>query len=185
MRTKAIHKKSQIFLLSKTNVQLKICVSSVTERLKEYASKGDMKSICHQLSTAFDLNYFKNKDVLLDTLKTVAHNFHVKGNRFEDPVKRFYEESFNDLIFGNIENCPPDSTCGTKIYLKVIWHYIEILASPVMQLKGRISYAGLVVKFLAVWRNFVVWEEDLTFKKQLYFQSMLPGYHIIVPLQFL
>ena len=53
-----------------------------------------MKSICHQLSTAFDLNYFKNKNVLLGTLKTVAHNFHVKGkkeNRFEDPVKKFYE----------------------------------------------------------------------------------------------
>ena len=40
------------------------------------------------------LNYFKNEDVLLGTLETVAHNFHVKGkkrNRFEDPVKRFYE----------------------------------------------------------------------------------------------
>ena len=60
----AINKKnSQIFLLSKTNVRLKIRVRSVTERLKEYASRGDMKSICHQLSTAFDLNYFKNKDV--------------------------------------------------------------------------------------------------------------------------
>ena len=75
------------------------------------------------------------------------------------------QESFNDLISGNIENCPLDSTlCGTKIYLNVIWHYIEIFASPVMPLKGRISYAGLVVKFLAVWRNFVVWEEDLTLK---------------------
>ena len=33
-----------------------------------------------------------------------------------------------------------------------------------MPLKGRISYAGLVVKFKAMWRNFVVWEEDLTLK---------------------
>ena len=87
-------KDSQIFLLSRTNMRLKIRVRTYSERLKEYAIRGDMKSICHQLSRAFDLNLFKKKDVLLSTLKTVAQNFHVKGkqgNRYEDPVKKFYE----------------------------------------------------------------------------------------------
>ena len=51
------------------------------DKRMEYAVRGDMKAICHQLTKAFDINYFKNKDVPLSTLKTVIRNFHVTGKQ--------------------------------------------------------------------------------------------------------
>ena len=146
------------------------------------------KYICHTLGDG-KLVLMNHVKLLVDKVSVFKHRLtkeHVRRGRDNWKIAqqlafKCVQESFNDLISGNIENCPPDSTCGTKIYLNVIWHYIEIFASPVMPLKGRIFFAGLVVKFLAV-EKFCCLGRGFDIKKQVYFQSMLPGYHIIVPL---
>ena len=75
------------------------------------------------------------------------------------------QERMEHLMSGNIEGCPPDTTMtGTVIFLKVMWFYIEIFGSPILPLKNRITYAGVVVHFLSVWRNYVFWEDGMTLK---------------------
>ena len=114
-------------------------------------------------------------ELLVEKMSVFKHGLtreHVRRERDRQNFKiaqqlafKCVQESFDDLITGKVDGCPPDSTLlGTKVYLNVIHHYIEIFASPVLPLKSRISYAGLVVKFLSVWRNYIFWEEGLTLK---------------------
>ena len=98
-------KDSHLFFLKKKNIRLRIRVRSMKEKLAEFSSRGDMRAICHQLTKAYDLKYFKNKDVLLSSLSTIAKNFHAKGkqgHRYQDPVKKFYESL---LITGGPKIC--------------------------------------------------------------------------------
>ena len=43
-----------------------------------------------------------------------------------------------------------------KIYLLIIWYYIEIFCSKVADLKTIIKYASIVTTFLGIWHNWVI-----------------------------
>ena len=67
-----------------------------------------------------------------------------------------------ELTFTKVQDClknminnGDDSVKGTLVYLQLVWHYVEIFFSPVASLQERIKYAGFVVTFLGIWKNFV------------------------------
>ena len=73
------------------------------------------------------------------------------------------QECISSIIDETADNRPCDpSLRGTLALLKVIWHYVEIIFSPVLPLKDRIKYAGFVSQFLGIWRNFIYWEPNLS-----------------------
>ncbi|KAL9954635.1 hypothetical protein ACROYT_G042199 [Oculina patagonica] len=42
---------------------------------------------------------------------------------------------------------------GTRVYLLVVWYYVEIFCSSMASLRERIKYAAIVTHFLAIWHN--------------------------------
>ena len=61
------------------------------------------------------------------------------------------------------EGCPPYAgVTGTLVYIQVIWHYVEIFISGKASLMERVTYAGLVTHFLAIWRNHIIVTRNLT-----------------------
>ena len=55
---------------------------------------GNINAIPHKIVVAEKQGKFKDKNVLLDTLETIAENLHVKsirGNRYKASVREFYE----------------------------------------------------------------------------------------------
>ena len=81
-----------------------------------------------------------------------------------------------ELCFVSVQNClhkivegdevsPPDkSVFGTLNYLMIVWCYVEIYFSPKASLNERIRYAGYVVHFLGIWRNFIFLHKNLSLK---------------------
>ena len=105
-KNKSIEKKdADIFFMKQKNLRLKIRVRNLKEKLKEFGKRGDMKAICHQLVLAESNGSLADKKVLVDTLETVANNFHVqgaKGKRYKQSVRNFYESL---LIMGGPKLC--------------------------------------------------------------------------------
>lgn len=54
---------------------------------------------------------------------------------------------------------------GTKIFLKIVWYYVEIFCSSIASLETRIKYASIVTHFLAIWNNFINRSPHLTIKR--------------------
>ncbi|CAG2238803.1 unnamed protein product [Mytilus edulis] len=97
---------------------------------------------------------------------------HVRRNRDRQNWKIAQELSFKkvqdclDILIAGNENVPPDpSVRGTKAFLKIVYHYVEIFFSPSASLKIRITYAGFVAHFMGIWRNFVHKHQQLTLTK--------------------
>ena len=44
---------------------------------------------------------------------------------------------------------------GTKLYLKIVWFYLETFCSPVADFNTRIKCAAIVCHFLGIWRNWI------------------------------
>ena len=51
----------------------------VTEKLKEFSQKGDLKAISYKLEKAGQQGMFSDKQVLRDMLECVANNVHAKA----------------------------------------------------------------------------------------------------------
>ena len=67
---------------------------SVTEKLKEFSRRGDLKAISYKLEKAGQQGMFSDKQVLRDMLECIANNFHVKGSqskRYKALVQQFFE----------------------------------------------------------------------------------------------
>ena len=55
-----------------------------------------------------------------------------------------------------IENEGNGSPQGTRMFLVIVWYYVEIFCSPVAMLKERIKYAAIVCHFLTIWQRWVM-----------------------------
>lgn len=76
------------------------------------------------------------------------------------------QECLRKLQDGDLEDRPPDpSVTGTRVFLIVMWHYVEIFCSQKATLSERIRAAGLVAYFLAIWHNFIKVTPGLTLQK--------------------
>ena len=64
-----------------------------------------------------------------------------------------------------IENESNGSPQGTRMFLVIVWYYVEIFCSPVATLKERIKYAAIVCHFLTIWRRWVMRQRGLTLKE--------------------
>ena len=66
---------------------------NLKEKLEEYAKRGSMKAICHNLEKASEQGLFNDKTVLRDFLTTISKNLHVKkqGKRYKASAKLFFE----------------------------------------------------------------------------------------------
>ena len=73
---------------------MKIRIRCLKESLKQFSSTGNINAIAHKIAVVEKQGKFKDKNVLLDTLETIAENLHVKsirGNRYKASVREFYE----------------------------------------------------------------------------------------------
>ena len=94
MRKELDHKDSVLFFLRAENLCLKLRIRGVTEKLKAFSRRGDLKAISYKLKKAGQQGMFSDKEVLRDMLKCVAHTFHVKaaqGKRYKASVQQFFE----------------------------------------------------------------------------------------------
>lgn len=84
---------SKLFFEASKNLRLKMRVRNLKEKLEEYAKRGSMKAICHNLEKASEQGLFREKTVLMDFLTTISKNLHVKkqGKRYKASTKLFFE----------------------------------------------------------------------------------------------
>ena len=84
---------SKLFFEASKNLRLKMRLRNLKEKLEEYAKRGSMKAICHNLEKASEQGLFKEKTVLMDFLTTISKNLHVKkqGKRYKASTKLFFE----------------------------------------------------------------------------------------------
>ena len=73
-------KESQLFFVKSKNLRLRMRKRSLDEKLAEFARRGSMKAICHNLDKAAQNGYLKDRNTLVGVLQTVARNFHVEKN---------------------------------------------------------------------------------------------------------
>ena len=71
---------SELFFQQAKNLRLRIRVRSLREQLGEFARRGSMKSVCHNLQKAVDSGLLDDKQTLTGVLTTVARNFHIQKN---------------------------------------------------------------------------------------------------------
>ena len=85
--------KSQLFFMRSRKARLQIHVRSLRKKLTEFATRGNFRAITHKIWKAGEEGKFADKQVLLDTIQTVANNLNVKPRRkrFQISVRQFYE----------------------------------------------------------------------------------------------
>ena len=92
-RAKLDSLESKLFFETSRNLRLKMRQRNLKEKLEEYAKRGSMKAICHNLEKASEQGLFNDKTVLRDFLTTISKNLHVKkqGKRYKASTKLFFE----------------------------------------------------------------------------------------------
>ena len=113
-------------------------------------------------------------------IRSVFENFsrHEHGLRDEDVNKRDRQNwaSAQRTAFPKVRAClqhiaqgtntqRDPSVQGTMAYLEIVYCYMEIFISLEASLYERIKYAGKVVTFLGIWRNFILRNADLSLKE--------------------
>ena len=117
-------------------------------------------------------------NIHLNHIQLVAKEFDVRRHHLtKDHLERRDRQNWKvaqELAFTRVQDClseilhgsdfkPPNPTVlGTRTYLEVVWHYVEVFVSPSASLTTRITYAGFVCHFLGIWRNFVLSHPSLT-----------------------
>ena len=127
-------------------------------------------------------------------------DFHEHGLSREDVIRTDRQNwtSAQRISFDKVINClqqvvdgsatrPADpGAVGTKTFLPVIWHYVEIFCSGTASLVERIHNAGLVCHFLDVWRSWVIRQPHLVINRHLIsresYQDTLLSCHFAVSL---
>ena len=74
-----------MFFMSRNHLKVKLRKRTLNEKLAEFASRGNLKAVCHQIMKADGEGKLDSKDVLVQTLQTVCRNLHVKkqGRRYQ------------------------------------------------------------------------------------------------------
>ena len=86
------------------------------------------------------------------------------------------------IILGDDGKPPNPTVTGTLVYLEVVWHYVEIFFSPTASLVDRIKYAGFVVHYLGIWRNFLFNHKDRQLK--IHFITRECYQHVLISCHF-
>ena len=115
-------KESQLFFLKSKNLRLRMRKRSLDEKLAEFARRGSMKAICHNLDKAAQNGYLKDRNTLVGVLQTVARNFHVEknGRRYQSSFKLFLEVL---LLWGGprVATFVAINLCGPEIHSIYRW----------------------------------------------------------------
>ena len=65
------------------------------------------------------------------------------------------QDCLGEIMTGDEDHPPDPSVKGTKAFLCLVFHYVEIFFSATASLSTRIKYCGFVCHFLSIWRNFI------------------------------
>lgn len=121
-KEKLDYKESQLFFLKSKNLRLRMRKRSLDEKLAEFARRGSMKAICHNLDKAAQNGYLKDRNTLIGVLQTVARNFHVEknGRRYQSSFKLFLEVL---LLWGGprVATFVAINLCGPEIHSIYRW----------------------------------------------------------------
>ena len=121
-KEKLDYKESQLFFLKSKNLRLRMRKRSLDEKLAEFARRGSMKAICHNLDKAAQNGYLKDRNTLVGVLQTVARNFHVEknGRRYQSSFKLFLEVL---LLWGGprVATFVAINLCGPEIHSIYRW----------------------------------------------------------------
>lgn len=93
LREKIEQYESQLFFEKSKSARLKIRAKNQREELKEYAQRGSLKAICHNLEKAESAGMLQDSAFLKDFLATMSRNLNVDkhGKRYKPSQKLFYE----------------------------------------------------------------------------------------------
>ena len=115
-------KESQLFFLKSKNLRLRMRKRSLDEKLAEFARRGSMKAICHNLDKAAQNGYLKDRNTLVGVVQTVTRNFHVEknGRRYQSSFKLFLEVL---LLWGGprVATFVAINLCGPEIHSIYRW----------------------------------------------------------------
>ncbi|CAG2201629.1 unnamed protein product [Mytilus edulis] len=106
--------RSDAFFLKSKHIRLKLRTRTLREKLTEFSSRGDIKAIYHKLVKAEEKGILDNKNVFLETIESIANNFHVQGphgKRYKSSTRKFFEAL---LIMGAAED--ETAIVGTVMY---------------------------------------------------------------------
>lgn len=121
-KEKLDYKESQLVFLKSKNLRLRMRKRSLDEKLAEFARRGSMKAICHNLDKAAQNGYLKDRNTLVGVLQTVARNFHVEknGRRYQSSFKLFLEVL---LLWGGprVATFVAINLCGPEIHSIYRW----------------------------------------------------------------
>ncbi|CAG2248063.1 unnamed protein product [Mytilus edulis] len=106
--------RSDAFFLKSKHIRLKLRTRTLREKLTEFSSRGDIKAIYHKLVKAEEKGILDNKNVFLETIESIANNFHVQGphgKRYKSSTRKIFEAL---LIMGAAED--ETAIVGTVMY---------------------------------------------------------------------
>jgi len=78
---------------------------------------------------------------------------------------------------GFLDHPPNPAVLGTKTYLSIIWHYLNIFEDPTVTLSDRIYHSAVVVTFLGIWFKLNIYTNFIT--RETY-QDVLLSCHFAV-----
>jgi len=112
----------QLFFEKSKNLRLRIRQRSLREQLTEYARRGSLKEVCHDLEKVSEKGLLKDKRTLNGLLESVAHNFHVlkNGRRYSCSLKIFMEVLLMWRGLG-IATFAASNLCGPEIHSTYRW----------------------------------------------------------------
>ena len=121
-REKLDDKDSQLFFLKSKNLRLRMRKHTLEENLAEFARRGSMKAICHNLEKAAENGYLKDRNTLVGVSQTVSRNLYVEknGRRYQSSFKLFLEVL---LLWGGprITTFVAINLCGPEIHSLYRW----------------------------------------------------------------
>ena len=115
-----------------------------------------------------------------------------------DRRDRMNWESAQRLLFPKIRDClaridsgaiqPQENVVGTRLYLYMVWKYVEIFYSLEATLTQRIENASYVCNFLRIWRLWVFREKNLSLKenflsRETFLDVSLSCHHVAIFIQ--
>ena len=80
---------------------------------------------------------------------------------------------------------PQENVSGTIVYLRLVWHYVELFYSLEASLLERVKYASYVANFLRIWRGWIHQSESKTLRenfvsRETYQDIILSCHHVVL-----
>ena len=108
----------------------------------------------------------------------------------QEIIYKCVQDCIQNIIDGVDCHARDESARGILLYLQLVWMYNEIFFSSIASFTKRILYAGYIVHFLGIWRNFVHMQPPIDFKthfitKECYLDSLLSCHFTVMLIIFI